>query len=902
MESFNIYNDPIISKRRRGTPDNPFRTIEESQQIVQGKAVLTEIPNRLNKVRVLDDKSQALYETTGEVSLTTFNVDYVEGVVTFHSDHSGKMFKFVYVGEGVHYFPANRVYLNAQNMLTVTEKFTQTDNAILEQKNRLDTQINSIPQPSEIMDTRVDKNGKVYPVAKDRIDAEQIKIEEAYRDANNKVHSSLKNRIDSEQKKIEEAYRDRNNVLHDSIKTRLDVEQKVVEDAFIDKNSINHGSLKKRIDSEQDKIEKAYVNSDRDQTLPSLDGRLVHDYEKQKKRTEDTYKQIRKETDYINVLDYGAVGDGVTDDTQAFIKAEQAAGSNKPILVPKGTYKATSGTINGKYYGERATLIIKERPVFGATVPPGEKSDTRTIKLSSIPQPILNEFYGRNSGTKAKTDAYTNTAAGEEALRDLETSRQNTAIGYQSQAHQTSQYSNTSIGSGSLQRGQLMDRTTALGNNACKWLGISNPMESKHELWINEKDEKNIWNNPENAHYVLLEMNPDVAKIIQPKGYTAPTGATIVNPGGGFPGATDRSQVEGNVGVGRNALLQLVKGSHNTAIGYQTMARAYTTDNCTALGAFALANNLAGSNNVAVGRNALTYNQTGYNNVAIGNNAAGYDVFGHRNVTIGFQAAQQAKGDNNTLNTIMGTFAAQNKTGGDSNVILGARAGLNNANGARNVIIGTEAAQNFSGNNSIIIGNKVEPNVQQDRILWIDYGNDEKAEPFIYGDMLNDVMNVRANLRPNKDKSQSLGTPSRRWDTLYAQNGTINTSDEREKQKIGDIPDEWLDAWENVEYVRYKFNDDVEKFGEEAIWHVGVIAQRIEEAFAEKGLNAFEIGLLSLDEWEDEYADVSDENDPSKTVKKLVNPAGNRYGVRFDECQFLEIALMRRELSKLKSK
>jgi hypothetical protein len=49
----------------------------------------------------------------------------------------------------------------------------------------------------------------------------------------------------------------------------------------------------------------------------------------------------------VNVLDYGAVGDGVTNDAAAFKSAAQAANANKQTLyVPAGTYKISSG-ING---------------------------------------------------------------------------------------------------------------------------------------------------------------------------------------------------------------------------------------------------------------------------------------------------------------------------------------------------------------------------------------------------------------------------------------------------------------------------------------------------------------------------------------------------------------------------
>src|SRR5690606_28453752 len=102
-------------------------------------------------------------------------------------------------------------------------------------------------------------------------------------------------------------------------------------------------------------------------------------------------------------------------------------------------------------------------------------------------------------------------------------------------------------------------------------------------------------------------------------------------------------------------------------------------------------------------------------------------------------------------------------------------------------------------------------------------------------------------LRPDGDNTRSLGAASFRWSTVYAATGTINTSDEREKEQIGNVPDEWLDAWGDVRWVRYKWKEAVQRKGDGARWHIGLIAQEVERAFAARGLDAFEIGLLCRD-------------------------------------------------------
>jgi hypothetical protein len=149
--------------------------------------------------------------------------------------------------------------------------------------------------------------------------------------------------------------------------------------------------------------------------------------------------------------------------------------------------------------------------------------------------------------------------------------------------------------------------------------------------------------------------------------------------------------------------------------------------------------------------------------------------------------------------------------------------------------------------------------------------------------------------------SQDLGSNALKWKDIYATNGTIITSDERQKQQIQPIEDAVLRVWEKVEFLKFKMNDAVAEKGSAARWHFGVIAQRIKEAFESEGLSAFDYGILCYGEWEDEYEDVKDENGNVVKTKKITS-AGNAYSVRYDEALILECALMRSKLNSLLSK
>jgi hypothetical protein len=152
---------------------------------------------------------------------------------------------------------------------------------------------------------------------------------------------------------------------------------------------------------------------------------------------------------------------------------------------------------------------------------------------------------------------------------------------------------------------------------------------------------------------------------------------------------------------------------------------------------------------------------------------------------------------------------------------------------------------------------------------------------------------------PFGDNTHNLGISSRRWKQLYAGTTTIATSDERVKQGIEPLPDDVLDAWGEVEFYRYKFNDAVEEKGfANARYHTGMVAQRIRDVFAEHGLNAFEYGLLCYDEWE---AEPEEKNENGKIIQPA-QAAGNRYSLRYEECLCMEAAYQRRRADRIEAR
>lgn len=150
--------------------------------------------------------------------------------------------------------------------------------------------------------------------------------------------------------------------------------------------------------------------------------------------------------------------------------------------------------------------------------------------------------------------------------------------------------------------------------------------------------------------------------------------------------------------------------------------------------------------------------------------------------------------------------------------------------------------------------------------------------------------------KPGADNTYKLGTASFRWSEVFAGNGTINTSDEREKQDIAFLND----AEKRVALVlkglikKFRFKDSVASKGVAARTHIGVVAQEVKAAFESEGLDPFAYGILCYDEWEEtqepivELQDFIDEKTGETSQRHVVVstktiPAGNRYGIRYEQ-------------------
>ena len=143
-------------------------------------------------------------------------------------------------------------------------------------------------------------------------------------------------------------------------------------------------------------------------------------------------------------------------------------------------------------------------------------------------------------------------------------------------------------------------------------------------------------------------------------------------------------------------------------------------------------------------------------------------------------------------------------------------------------------------------------------------------------------------LQPQTNNSTALGTASSRWTEVFAINGTINTSDGRNKQQVRSINEKEKSVATKLKSLirAYKWNDAVESKGDKARIHFGIIAQDVKTAFEEEGINADEYGIFCYDEW-DAVEDTKDENGEILIKGRL---AGNSYGVRYNELTMFILA------------
>lgn len=141
------------------------------------------------------------------------------------------------------------------------------------------------------------------------------------------------------------------------------------------------------------------------------------------------------------------------------------------------------------------------------------------------------------------------------------------------------------------------------------------------------------------------------------------------------------------------------------------------------------------------------------------------------------------------------------------------------------------------------------------------------------------------------DGGLTLGAASFRWGQVYSLYSSISTSDEREKQDIGEIPAALLDAFDAIAPQVYRWRRD----GDDAAWHLGYVAQHIESALIANGLDPARYALWCKDQ-------LFELVDGVELAVLVDGQPVYRYALRYEHLFALMDAAHRRRMTKIEAR
>ena len=107
------------------------------------------------------------------------------------------------------------------------------------------------------------------------------------------------------------------------------------------------------------------------------------------------------------------------------------------------------------------------------------------------------------------------------------------------------------------------------------------------------------------------------------------------------------------------------------------------------------------------------------------------------------------------------------------------------------------------------------------------------------------------------DDAIDLGLSNARFDDIFATNGTIQTSDENEKQDIASMTTAELAVGKRLStlFKTFRWKSKVTEKADKARTHSGIIAQEVKAAFEAEGLDATKYALFCSDTWTNDDGD-----------------------------------------------
>ena len=629
-----------------------------------------------------------------------------------------------------------------------------------------------------------------------------------------------------------------------------------------------------------------------------------------------------KMREIVSIQDFG--GDILSPDNSAALVAAQA--ESDVVQLPRGSYNigttqpdfnvAGSGVLvaNGVETSSGEVGYNPELEIFahtpkdyqrehlGITYPPppfqtapGTQKHYRTV-----------HSLGSQLGDKDKLAAYV------------------TAFGNFNGANFNQWFAVDAFGGDTLMYAYNVQRTVAVGSESLAWFGAPSSqylIDYKHDWWRQPSSNPYLPGDPLWNLNGLADIHPGLSAEIAAYTDYAVTTADA----GNF------------TTLGRNAGNHTVKGTNCLFAGYAAGQDFYAGSNCTGVGALSLRSVVFGTNLTAVGResgmvckDSVDAGFFGHGSGRTIKNASRSLYLGTRtgdgceqgegSVLIGYQAGKGfanlddlfilCNDGNNKQALISGSFATNDAGTGlnpdkirarwhvrftDSGSTIAARPGalVEGYNSATQTLEGN--ASSFLTYAFAIPSNNFIAGMQYSAASGaIDFSTSATSQLRLRSDGI---------LHPSDDNTKKLGQASNRFSEVFAGVGAINTSDAREKTAPLAITDSVLDAWGDVQLIAFQWLNAIQEKGEDvARWHFGVIAQQVRDAFDARGLDGTRYGLLCYDEWDDQLEQViGDDGEPTGEMKQVV-VAGNRWGIRPDQCLFLEAAYQRRRCDRIEAR
>lgn len=369
---------------------------------------------------------------------------------------------------------------------------------------------------------------------------------------------------------------------------------------------------------------------------------------------------------WLDPLDFGAVGDGTTNDSAAFSQIESGF-SNQIVNLNGNTFVVTSFPNKNKYANGIFKLLDGSK-----TLSADYSLIARTGNNSSI---YLGKDAGKNAllynYESASVGSYNNVGIGYEALLKNVKGYRNTAIGFKAMTNNVEGYYNVAIGDYALHDNvgahtnsddDPGSRNTAVGTNAGRY---------------NTTGRKNVYvgrnaghASTDGSHNTAIGYNAYSGTVTEGVAHDVKTASfnTHVGYNAGF-----NTNADFNQSLGSFALYANETGKANVAIGHQSNSSNVNANNNVTIGVDAMRNHNddLGHDNTAIGTQCMLNIVTGNSNTAVGRNALSTTIAGNNanNFTgcVGLGANTRISGDyqmqlGNSGVTVYSYGAVQNRS------------------------------------------------------------------------------------------------------------------------------------------------------------------------------------------------------------------------------------------------